>query len=155
MAHSAGLLPFRRLPHLEVLIAHPGGPLWARRQEGAWSVVKGEVDPGEGPEAAARREFAEETGWDLPPGPYLPLGEVRQKGGKVVAVWAVEADFDPATLRPGTFLLEWPPRSGRKLEVPEIDQVAWCDLPTARRLLNPAQQVLVTRLEEALAAPPR
>ncbi len=153
MAVSAGILPFRRTPDLEVLIAHPGGPLWARRDEGAWTVIKGELEPGEHPLAAAVREFTEETGWELPAGSYLDLGFVEQKSGKVVAAWAVEADFDPDTLRPGTFTMVWPPRSGRVQEFPEIDRVAWFDLDTAAAKLNPAQRAFLDRLHQGLAEP--
>ncbi len=155
MAVSAGILPYRRSSggEIEVLIAHPGGPLWARKDEGAWSVIKGELEPGEYPLAAAVREFGEETGWELPAGSYLDLGYVEQKSGKVVSAWAVEADFDPDTLRPGTFTMVWPPRSGRTQEFPEIDRVAWFDLDEAARRLNPAQRAFLDRLRHALAHP--
>ena len=155
MAVSAGILPFRRSPDgdLEVLIAHPGGPLWVRKDEGAWSVIKGELEPGEYPLAAAVREFTEETGWELPAGSYLDLGYVEQKSGKVVAAWAVEADFDPDTLTPGTFTMVWPPRSGQTQEFPEIDRVAWFDLDEAARRLNPAQRAFLDRLRRALDDP--
>ncbi len=144
MTVSAGVLPFRRSSgKIEVLIAHPGGPFWARRHRGAWSIVKGELDPGEDPEAAARREFEEETGWSLPDGPWIPLGRVVQRSGKEVLAWAVEADFDPATLRPGTFTL-----GGRAY--PEIDRVEWCGPDEARTLLNPAQAAFVDRLLEQI-----
>jgi predicted NUDIX family NTP pyrophosphohydrolase len=128
-----------------VLIAHPGGPLWARRDEGAWSIPKGVLDPDENPEAAARRELAEETG-HVVEGPLLDLGTVRQKSGKVVHGFAAEGDLDPDTIVCNTFVMEWPPRSGRSIEVPEIDRVAWCTPTEARRLLNPAQVDLVDRL---------
>jgi predicted NUDIX family NTP pyrophosphohydrolase len=148
---SAGLLPYRvRDGRLEVLIAHMGGPLWARREEAAWSLVKGEHDEREEPLAAARREFEEETGVTAPQGPALELGEVRQSGGKRVTAWAVEADLDPATLRSNTFELEWPPRSGRIQEFPEVDRFEWCGLERARRRLVKAQAVLLDRLERSL-----
>ncbi len=136
---------------LEVLIAHMGGPLWARRDEGAWTIVKGEPEPGETPLAAARREFAEETGAAPPAGPAIELGEVRQSGGKRVRAWALEGEFDPAALRSNTFTIEWPPRSGRRAEFPEIDRVRWCDPDSARRLLIAAQRAFVDELERVLA----
>jgi predicted NUDIX family NTP pyrophosphohydrolase len=149
---SAGLLLYRfRDGTLEVLIAHMGGPFWARREEGAWSIVKGEHDEREEPFAAARREFAEETGAPAPRGPAIELGEIRQSGGKHVRAWALEGDLDPAAVVSNTFQMEWPPRSGRTAEFPEIDRVQWCDPATARRLLVKAQPVLVERLEQRLA----
>lgn len=151
MTDSAGILPYRGgATDLEVLIAHPGGPLWARKDMGAWSVIKGEIGPGEDPGAAAVREFAEETGWSVPVERRIALGSVRQRGGKVVHAWAVEADLDPASLVPGTFRMEWPPRSGREGEFPEIDRVLWCRLDEARRRLNPAQTEFLDRLLAAL-----
>ena len=141
---SAGLLPFRRVAHLEVLIAHPGGPLWAKRDAGAWSVVKGVVENGEPDIAAARREFTEETGWPAPNGPLLDLGDVRLASRKTVTAWAVEADFDPRTLIPGTFEM-W----GRAF--PEIDRVEWFQSDAARRKLNPVQSLFIDRLELMLA----
>jgi predicted NUDIX family NTP pyrophosphohydrolase len=151
-ARSAGLLPYRLLDgRLQVLIAHMGGPLWARREEAAWTIVKGEHDGGEQPLAAARREFEEETGAPAPAGPALELGEVRQSGGKRVSAWAVEADLDPAALHSNTFELEWPPRSGRVQEFPEVDRFEWCELPLARTRLVKAQTGLLDRLEELLA----
>ena len=138
-ARSAGLLPFRRAPGgLEVLLVHPGGPFWARRDEGAWSLPKGEIEPGEDPLAAAQREVEEETGFRLE-GPYLPLGEVVQRGGKRVVAWAVECDVDPAALRSGSFALPWPPKSRRVREFPEVDRAAWFGLSEARRRLLPSQ----------------
>jgi predicted NUDIX family NTP pyrophosphohydrolase len=134
-----------------VLIAHMGGPFWARREEGAWSIVKGEHGADEQPLAAARREFAEETGAAAPDGAAIELGEVRQAGGKRVRAWALEGDFDPASLRSNTFTIEWPPRSGRTGEFPEIDRVRWCDPATARRLLVSAQAQLIDELERRLA----
>jgi predicted NUDIX family NTP pyrophosphohydrolase len=149
---SAGLLLYRRqVGGVEVLIAHMGGPLWASREARAWSIVKGEYEDGEEPLAAARREFREETGSEPPGGPALELGEVRQSGGKRVLAWAIEGDFDPAALRPGTFTMQWPPRSGQMQEFPEIDRVRWCDPASARELLVTGQVVLLERLEELLA----
>jgi predicted NUDIX family NTP pyrophosphohydrolase len=151
-SQSAGLLLYRLHDGaLEVLIAHMGGPFWARREEGAWSIVKGEHGEREEPLAAARREFGEETGASAPAGPAIELGEIRQSGGKLVRAWAVEGDFDPDSLRSNTFELQWPPRSGRMAEFPEIDRVQWCDAATARRLLVEAQSALVDRLEQRLA----
>jgi len=140
---SAGLLPYRLDDGLEVLIGHPGGPYFARADQEAWSVIKGEMGRGEEPKAAAAREFAEETGWDAPPPPWIPLGETRLKSGKVVIAYAVEADFDPDRLNPGTFTL-W----GR--EFPELDRVAWFDPDEARLRLNPAQAVFIDRLVDRL-----
>jgi predicted NUDIX family NTP pyrophosphohydrolase len=129
-----------------------GGPLWARREARAWSIVKGEYEEGEEPLAAARREFREETGAEPPDGPAVELGEVHQSGGKRVIAWAIEGDFDPAALRPGTFTMQWPPRSGRVQEFPEIDRVEWCDPASARELLVAGQVALLDRLEELLAS---
>jgi predicted NUDIX family NTP pyrophosphohydrolase len=149
---SAGLLPYRRRDgHLEVLIAHMGGPFWSRRDEGAWTIVKGELDEAEDALAAARREFEEETGRPAPDGPALELGEVRQSGGKRVRAWAIEADLDPAALRSNTFAVEWPPRSGKTQEFPEVDRFEWCPPPVASRRLVKAQAELIERLTELLA----
>lgn len=150
-AESAGLLLYRRQDGaLELLLAHMGGPFWARREARAWTIVKGEIEAGEDPLETARREFAEETGAPAPDGPLLDLGEIHQAGGKRVRAWAAEGDFDPSSLRGATFTTEWPPRSGRQVEFPEIDRVRWCDPETARRLLIAAQAVFVERLLEAL-----
>ncbi|MDG4862608.1 NUDIX domain-containing protein [Streptomyces sp. T-3] len=149
---SAGLLLFRNPgPGTEVLIGHMGGPFWARRDEAAWSIPKGEYGDDEGPEAAAVREFTEELGLPAPAGPYLPLGEVRQAGGKTVTVWAVEADLDPAAVVPGTFELEWPRGSGRIQEFPELDRVAWLPVEQARDKLVAGQRAFLDRLAELLA----
>jgi predicted NUDIX family NTP pyrophosphohydrolase len=145
---SAGILVYRRRDGLlEVLIGHMGGPFWARRDAGGWSVPKGEPDAGEEPLAAARREFAEELGRPAPDGPMLELGELRQASGKVVTVWAVEGDLDPADVVPGTFAMEWPKGSGRLQEFPELDRVEWCDLPTARDRLVAGQRPFLDRLQ--------
>lgn len=152
MRESAGILLYRGMGNtLEVLIGHPGGPLWASKNEGAWSIVKGEIDAGEEPLAAAGREFEEETGSTVELEDCVPLGEVRQKAGKVVTAWACPGELDPARLDGGTFELEWPPRSGRVQEFPELDEVRWCTPSEARRLLNPAQEAFVDRLESMLA----
>lgn len=149
MSTSAGLVVFReRAGVLEVLLAHMGGPLWASRREGAWTIPKGELDEGEEPRAAALREFQEELGHVPPQGPLLELGEIRQKAGKVVVAFAVEGEFDPAQLRPGTFEMQWPPRSGRLQTFPEIDRVAWLDVQTAKRMIVRGQVALLDRLVE-------
>ena len=153
MATSAGLLVFReRDGALEVLLAHMGGPFWARKDEGAWTIPKGELEPGEDPPAGARREYEEELGHAPPAGPLLELGEIRQRGGKRVVAFAVAGDFDPASLlAPGTFELQWPPRSGRMQAFPEIDRVAWFDLAMAARKIVAAQAQLLDRLAAATA----
>jgi predicted NUDIX family NTP pyrophosphohydrolase len=150
MTTSAGLVVFReRDGALQVLLAHMGGPYWARKDAGAWTIPKGELDDGEDPLAGARREFGEELGHAPPDGRVVELGEVRQRSGKRVVAFAVEGDFDPAQLRPGTFELEWPPRSGRRQAFPEVDRVAWFDLPTARANLVRGQIALLDRLADA------
>ena len=155
---SAGLLLFRvRDGQPQVLIAHMGGPFWAKKDDGGWSIPKGEYQAGEDPLAAARREFEEEIGSAPPDGPALELGELRQSSGKRIVAWAVEGDLDPGTVRSNTFVMEWPPRSGREAEFPEIDRAEWFDLQTARRKLVKGQVPFVDRLERALegeAAPP-
>lgn len=148
-ARSAGILLYRRGGDgLEVLLVHPGGPIWARRDAGAWSLPKGEYVDGEDPLAAARREFAEELGVAPPGGPVVELGEIRQKAGKVVRAWALEGDLDPSSAVSNTFELEWPPRSGRLQEFPEVDRAEWFSLARAREKINPAQAELVDRLAE-------
>jgi predicted NUDIX family NTP pyrophosphohydrolase len=141
------LLWRRRGDGLEVLLGHNGGPYFARRDAGHWTVLKGEVEPGEEVAAVARREFLEETGHELPGGPMLELGQIRQRGGKVVVAWAVEGDLDPDTAVSNTFEMEWPPRSGRVQAFPEIDRVAWFDLPEARTMIVAAQAPFLDRLE--------
>jgi predicted NUDIX family NTP pyrophosphohydrolase len=126
-----------------------GGPYWARKDDGAWSIPKGELADGEDALAGARREYAEELGHPAPDGEPIELGEVRQGSGKRVVAFAVAGDFDPAQLRPGTFELEWPPRSGRRQAFPEVDRVAWFDLVTARRKLVRGQMPLLDRLADA------
>jgi predicted NUDIX family NTP pyrophosphohydrolase len=150
---SAGLLLYRRRAGvLEVLLVHPGGPFWARRDEGAWSIPKGEHDADEDPLAAARREFAEETGI-APAGEAVALTPIRQKGGKVVRAFALEGDCDPSAIRSNTFTIEWPPRSGRQQAFPEVDRAAWFSLDEARRKLNPAQSALIDDLARLLLWP--
>jgi predicted NUDIX family NTP pyrophosphohydrolase len=149
--HSAGILLFRRAgTTIEVLIVHPGGPLWARRDDGAWSIPKGECDPGEDPLAAARREFAEEIGEPAPAGEPLALGEVRLKSGKRVLAWALEGDLDAAAIRSNTFTMQWPPRSGQTQAFPEVDRGGWFDPTRARVKLNPTQAEFVDRLVDML-----
>lgn len=148
---SAGLLLYRkRESRLEVLLVHPGGPLWARRDEGAWSIPKGEVAQGEDSLAAARREFTEETG-AAADGPTLALAPCRQRGGKIVEAWAIEGDFDPALLRSNAFSMEWPPRSGRRIEAPEVDRAAWFGIEEARRRILDGQVSLLDELEQRLS----
>jgi predicted NUDIX family NTP pyrophosphohydrolase len=134
----------------EVLIGHMGGPFWAKKDEAAWSIPKGEYADGEEPLAAARREFEEELGSPPPEGETLALGEVRQSSGKRVTAWAVEGDFDASEIHSNSFEMEWPPRSGRTELFPEIDRAEWVDLPTARRKLVKGQVALVDELERAL-----
>jgi predicted NUDIX family NTP pyrophosphohydrolase len=140
----------RRDAGLEILLVHPGGPFWARRDRGAWSVPKGEYAADEEPLAAAQRELAEETG-ARPRGTFVPLGEIRQAGGKHVTAWAIEGDFDPATLVSATFELEWPPRSGRTRVFPEVDRAAWFSPAQAREKILASQLPLIARLEQWLA----
>jgi predicted NUDIX family NTP pyrophosphohydrolase len=148
---SAGILLYRRAASgPEVLLVHPGGPFWARRDEGAWSIPKGEHDDGEDAVDAARREFAEETGSALALDALVPLGEVRQRSGKRVAAWAAEGDLDPAEVRSNTFEMEWPPRSGRTQAFPEVDRAEWFPLEEAQRRMLPAQAPFVDRLREQL-----
>lgn len=148
---SAGLLLFRRpSDRLECLLAHPGGPFWTRKDDGAWTLPKGEIGASEEALAAACREFEEETGL-RPAGPFLALGAVRMRSGKRVQAWAFEGDFDPAALRCNLFDVEWPPRSGQVRQFPEIDRVAWFDPAQARRKLLEAQRPFIDRLEALLA----
>jgi predicted NUDIX family NTP pyrophosphohydrolase len=151
---SAGILLYRfRDSAPEVLLVHPGGPFWARRDAGAWSIPKGEYEDGEDPRACALREFEEETGTALPAGELIELGSVKQKGGKLVSAWAVEGDIDAEAVRSNTFRMEWPPRSGRTAEFPEIDRAGWFDAETARSKLVAAQAALLDRLLERLRPP--
>ncbi|TRW82333.1 NUDIX domain-containing protein [Mycolicibacterium sp. 018/SC-01/001] len=148
---SAGLLLYRNGANgLEVLLGHPGGPFWARKDDGAWSIPKGEYDDGEDPWAAAQREFAEEVGTPPPAGPRIDLPPVRQSGGKIVTAFAVRGDLDPSGAVSNTFTMEWPPRSGKTAEFPELDRIAWWDLPTAREKLLTSQRPLLDALIEAL-----
>jgi predicted NUDIX family NTP pyrophosphohydrolase len=139
-------------PGLEVLLVHPGGPFWARKDLGAWSVPKGEIQDDEDPFTAAQREFKEELGFPVG-GEFLRLSPVKQKSGKVVSVWAVEGDLDPARVRSNTFSMEYPPRSGRTQEFPEVDRAEWFSLDAARTKILPAQEPLIVELETLLSAP--
>ncbi|HVE51818.1 MAG TPA: NUDIX domain-containing protein [Ramlibacter sp.] len=148
---SAGLLMYRRRAGaVEVLLAHPGGPFWSRRDEAAWTLPKGEIVPGEDALAAARREFLEETGFESAP-PFELLGELRQKSGKRITAWAFEGDADPARLVSNAFEMEWPPRSGRMQSFPEVDRVRWYGLEEARRKLIAGQAPFIDALERWLA----
>jgi len=150
MRTSAGLLLYRhRGGTLEVLLVHPGGPFWAKKDAGAWSIPKGEVDGEESALEAAKREFEEETGFEPPGGSYRPLGALRQKSGKNVEAWAVRGDCDAAAVRSHTFRVEWPPRSGREREFPEIDRAAWFALEEASRRILPGQRGFLDALASA------
>ena len=154
MRVSAGILLYRRPgTGLEVLLAHPGGPIFERRDHGHWTIPKGEPDVDEPLPEAARREFTEETGQRLDDGPWHDLGSIVQKGGKVVHAWAVEGDLDPEHALSETFEMEWPPKSGRSETFPEIDRVAWFDPGEARRRIKGAQIPLIERLEALLNGP--
>ncbi len=151
-AESAGLLVYRlREGKVEVLLVHPGGPFWKRRDDGAWSIPKGEIEPGEARLEVARREFQEELGQPPPDGEPMPLGTVRQAGGKVVHAWAVSGDLEVGRITSVSFAIEWPPKSGKRQEFPEVDRAAWFGLDEARRKILPAQETFVNRLEEMLS----
>ena len=146
---SAGILLHRRGGGgREVLLVHPGGPFWAKKDRGAWSIPKGEYEDGEDARAAAVREFAEELGAPVPDGELVDLGEVRQRSGKVVTAWALEGDADADAIHSNTFTIEWPPRSGRMQEFPEVDRAAWFALDEARERILPGQAPLLDRLAE-------
>jgi predicted NUDIX family NTP pyrophosphohydrolase len=147
---SAGVLLYRRDPELQVLLGHMGGPFWARKDDGAWSIPKGEYGDDEEPLAAARREFEEELGSPVPATSLVPLGELRA-GGKVLTVWAAEGDLDADAIVSGTFPLEWPPRSGRVQEFPEVDRAAWFGLDEARVKLVKGQVPYLDRLRDLLS----
>jgi predicted NUDIX family NTP pyrophosphohydrolase len=148
---SAGLIMYRRyVARLEVFLVHPGGPFWASKDKGAWSIPKGEYAETEQPLEAAQREFGEETGF-VAQGPYLELGIVRQPGGKMIAAWAFEGDCDPEDLISNTFQMEWPPRSGRQIEIPEIDRGRWFSIPGAREHMLKSQAPLLDALCRVLS----
>lgn len=154
-ALSAGLVLFRRRGNgLQVLLVHPGGPFWARKDLGAWSIPKGEYADGEDPSEVARREFAEELGSAAPDGPLVALGEVRQRGGKRVTGWAVEGDLDTTRTSSNQVEMEWPRNSGRRITFPEVDRAEWFALSEARRRILDGQRPLLDRLEEHLGGPP-
>jgi predicted NUDIX family NTP pyrophosphohydrolase len=147
---SAGILLFRRRPSgVEVMLVHPGGPFWAKKDAGAWSIPKGLADEGEGLLEAAKREFFEETGVAVD-GEFLDLGAHKQPGGKTIVAWACEADFDAATLRSNTFSLEWPPRSGKTAQFPEIDRAAWLSIDEALMKINKGQKPIIEGLEATI-----
>jgi predicted NUDIX family NTP pyrophosphohydrolase len=147
---SAGILAFRRVgAEMEVFLVHPGGPFWAKKDEGAWSIPKGEYAADEDPFHAAKREFHEETGFAIH-GDFVPLGQVKQAGGKIVTAWAVEYDLDPAEISSNTFDMEWPPRSGKIQQFPEVDRAAWFSMEDARNKLIEAQQEFLSRLESGI-----
>jgi predicted NUDIX family NTP pyrophosphohydrolase len=147
---SAGLLVYRRNGDtLEVFLVHPGGPYWAKKDLGVWSIPKGEYHDEEAPLEAAKREFQEETGF-VPSGEFMSLGEVTQPGGKLVQAWAFEGNYDPSKLKSNTFLMEWPPRSGKKITVPEVDRGAWFTIEEARKRLLRGQVPFLDRLVEKL-----
>jgi predicted NUDIX family NTP pyrophosphohydrolase len=148
MASSAGILMYRWIgPRLEVLLVHPGGPFWRNKDEGAWSIPKGEMDEDEDAAVAAQREFLEETGHALS-GSLEPLGDIRQRGGKRVTAFAVEGDLDCDAVKSNTFEMEWPPKTGRMQSFPEIDRAAWFDLPAAHKKILEGQRPLLDRLVE-------
>ena len=150
--NSAGIVAFRRKRgKIEVLLVHPGGPFWRNKDLGAWSIPKGEYDAGEEPEKVARREFQEELGVEMI-GELLLLGEIRQRGGKMVRAYAVETDLDVENIHSNRFEIEWPPRSGRRQAFPEIDRAEWFDLASARVRINEAQRALLEQLETIAAA---
>ncbi len=144
MSHeSAGLLMYRvRNGEIQFLLVHPGGPFWKKKDAGAWTIPKGEIEPDEDPLETAKREFAEELGIN-PQGTFVPLTPVRQKAGKLVRAWAFKGDCDPATCKSNTFEIEWPPRSGKKQQFPEVDRVSFFTLAEAREMINPAQVALL------------
>lgn len=149
---SAGLLLYRlRGGAPEVLLVHPGGPFWKKRDEGAWSIPKGEIESGEAAIDVARREFEEELGQAAPDGDFMQLGSVRQAGGKAVHAWAAPGDFDVTRLNSAAFEMEWPPRSGRKQSFPEVDKAAWFDLETARRMILQGQTAFLDRLQKLIS----
>jgi predicted NUDIX family NTP pyrophosphohydrolase len=147
---SAGLILYRRLnSELNVFLVHPGGPFWSKKDLGAWSIPKGEYIEGEDPLEVAKREFEEETGL-APAGSFLALGDLKQPSGKIVSAWAFEGDFDPHNLKSNTFMMEWPPRSGRQIEVPEVDRGCWYSIEDARLRLLPGQRAFLDRLLETV-----
>ncbi len=148
---SAGLLMYRRIEgnRLQVLVVHPGGPFWAKKDDGSWFIPKGEIAPGEDELAAAKREFEEETSF-VPAGSFVDLGDVKHKSGKVVRAWAFEGNCDPRAIKSNTFSIEWPPKSGKQQSFPEVDRAAFMDLNEARQKVYPAEYELINRLRQIL-----
>lgn len=154
---SAGLLVYRENPgtsELEVLLVHPGGPFWRNKDAGAWTIPKGEFDDDEDPLKAAKREFKEETGAAPPDGEYIALNPIKQANGKIVHAWAIKGDFDPATLRSNTFPCEWPPKSGRMQEFPEVDRAEWFGLEVAKQKILTGQAALIDQLSTTIVIEP-
>lgn len=150
---SAGILLFRKAGgNYEVLLVHPGGPFWAKKDDGVWSIPKGEFGEDEEPLAAARRELAEELGQHVPKGQLVSLGEAKQPSGKVVHIWALEAELDAEKIKSNVLTIDWPPRSGKKLEIPEVDRAGWFTQSAATRKLLPGQQPFLIRLAQYLGA---
>ena len=151
---SAGILLYRKRGGiLQVLLVHPGGPLWSNKDVGAWSIPKGLVDQGEDPLEGAKREFREETGFTAS-GRFIPLAPVKLRSGKAILAWAIEGDCDPAAMKSNTFSMEWPPRSGRQQDFPEVDRAAWFDIGEAKQKINQGQAVLLEELEHLNAEKP-
>jgi predicted NUDIX family NTP pyrophosphohydrolase len=149
---SAGLLMYRKKDEaIEFLLVHPGGPLWAKKDLGMWSIPKGELGPDEDPLEAAKREFREETGF-IPSGQFIPLAPVKLKSGKTIQAWAFEGDCDPSAIRSNAFSMEWPPRSGKQQEFPEVDRAAWFDIEAAKKKINQGQAALLEELGKMLAS---
>jgi len=148
---SAGILLFKRTGgRIQVLLVHPGGPFWGKKDAGSWSIPKGEYGPEEEPFAAAKREFREETGMEVPAGEAIALARLKQPSGKVISAWAIEGDADASRMRSNTFALEWPPRSGRTQDFPEVDRAAWFDVETARGKIQQGQAPFLEQLLSAL-----
>jgi predicted NUDIX family NTP pyrophosphohydrolase len=148
---SAGLLLYRlRNKEIEVFLVHPGGPFWAGKDIGAWSIPKGLIDPDEDPLSAAQREFHEETGFEVS-GRFLQLTPVKTKSGKIIQAWAVEGDYDPSEIKSNTFAMEWPPHSGKQKEFPEVDRAAWFEIDEAKRKIHQGQVPLLEELERMLS----
>jgi predicted NUDIX family NTP pyrophosphohydrolase len=148
---SAGILLYRKRDSgIEVFLVHPGGPFWSKKDDGAWSIPKGEYVEGEDPLAVAKREFHEETGSPVI-GDCLPLTPRKQPSGKMITAWAIEGEIDPLSVRSNSFLMEWPPKSGKMEEFPEVDRALWCDLATARKKLFPGQRAFLDQLQQLLS----
>jgi len=151
LKRSAGLLLYRiQEGRVEVLLVHPGGPFWAKKDQGAWSIPKGEIEAGEDPFSTAKREFEEELGF-APQGKFTKLETVKQKGGKTIQAWAFEGNCEPSSVRSNTFVMEWPPRSGKEREFPEIDRAEFFEIRDAKQRINAAQTELLSELEHLLA----